>query len=100
MSNINQLYSVLFDTLKDLRDPAMKIDTARVKLINDTAKNIVDAAKTEVDCMRVTKSNGSGFLPVSQALPEGQLTMVPAPPAQQSVGGQLIAANVHRHTLD
>lgn len=107
MSDINQLYSVLFDTLKDLRDPEKKIDTARVKLINDTAKNIidtakteVDTAKTEVDCMRVTGTRGSGFLPAPMnPAAGGQPTLVPAPPIQEGVGSQLIAANVHRHEL-
>lgn len=96
MSDINKLYSVLFDTLQDLRDPAKKIDTARVKLINETAKNIVDAAKTEVDCMRVTGTRGSGFMPAPTARP----TMVPPPPAPQGVAGQLVAANVTTHRMD
>lgn len=103
MSNINDLYGVLFDTLKDLRNPDKKIDTIRVKLINDTAKNIVDAAKTEVDCMRVTGTRGSGFLPAptnpAQPATGGQPTMVPAPPIPKGVAGQLIAANVTRHEL-
>lgn len=93
MSDINKLYSVLFDTLQDLRDPEKKIDTTRVKLINETAKNIVDAAKTEVDCMRVTGTRGSGFLPA----PTGQPTLVPPLPGPQGVASQLVAANVHRH---
>lgn len=104
MSNINDLYDVLFATLNDLRDPEKKIDTGRVKLTNDTAKNIIDAAKLEVDCMRITKTAGSCFLPApakpDQPTTGGQPTLVPAPPSPQGVGGQLIAANVTRHTID
>jgi hypothetical protein len=108
-NDVNQLYSVLFDTLKDLRDPAKKIDTSRVKLINDTAKNIIDTAKTEVDCMRVTGSNrtGSGFLPIASNrqlvrhdTPEakGEPAMVPAPPDQMSAG-KMLSAYVTRHEI-
>lgn len=96
MSDINKLYSVLFDTLQDLRDPDKKIDTARVKLINETAKNIVDAAKTEVDCMRVTGTRGSGFMPAPTAYP----ALVPPPPAAQGIAGQLVAANVTTHRME
>lgn len=105
MSNINDLYGVLFDTLKDLRDPDKKIDTGRVKLINDTAKNIIDTAKTEVDCMRVTGTRGSGFLPAPNTQPQApaqaisKATLVPAPPTPQGMAGQLIAANVTRHEI-
>lgn len=96
MSDINKLYSVLFDTLQDLRDPEKKIDTTRVKLINETAKNIVDAAKTEVDCMRVTGTRGSGFMPTRAGAP----ALVSPPPAAQGVAGQLMAANVTTHRME
>lgn len=98
MSNINKLYDVLFDTLADLRNPETKIDPNRVKLINDTAKNIVDAAKTEVDCMRVTGTRASNFLPLAGPA-QNTTTLVPAPPPPQGVATQLIAANVTRHEL-
>lgn len=97
MSNdITELRSVLFDTLRDLRNKDAAIDIERVDAINDIAQTIIQSAKVEVDHMRVTGgASSSGFLPAPGARP----TLVPPVPAQQSVAGQLVAANVRRHEL-
>ncbi|WP_184415184.1 hypothetical protein [Rhodocyclus tenuis] len=73
MSDITRLRSALFATLDDLRDPAKTIDLDRVKAINETAKNITDTAKVEVNFLRVTgAAEGSGFIPTYKpALPGG-----------------------------
>lgn len=99
MSNdISELRSVLFDTLRDLRNKESSIDIERVGAINDIAQTIIQSAKVEVDHMRVTgATNGSGFLPAPTTA--GKPAMVPPPPGQQGVAGQLIAANVRRNEL-
>jgi hypothetical protein len=68
MSDINELRKVLFDTLTDLRNKDKTIDIDRAKAINDTAKNIIDSAKVEVDFMRVAGGQGSGFIGQASAL--------------------------------
>lgn len=61
MSNtISALYDALFETLQAARAGTMDIE--RVKAINDTAQTIVNAAKVEVDHMKVTGGSGSGFI--------------------------------------
>lgn len=64
MSNtISTLYDALFETLQAARAGTMDIE--RVKAINDTAQTIVNAAKVEVDHMKVTGGSGSGFIAAS-----------------------------------
>jgi len=61
MSNtISTLYDALFETLQAARAGSMDIE--RVKAINDTAQTIVNAAKVEVDHMKVTGGSGAGFM--------------------------------------
>ena len=63
MSDITTLRTILFSTLTDLRDTKTTVDVERIKLINDTAKNIIDTAKVEVDFMRATGTKSeTGFL--------------------------------------
>lgn len=65
MSNdINELRTHLFDTLRGIKDGSMKLETAQA--INETAQTIINAAKVEVDHMKVAggcsefmSSNGS-----------------------------------------
>jgi hypothetical protein len=101
MSNdITELRSVLFDTLRDLRNKEATIDIERCSAINDIAQTIIQTAKVEVDHMRVTGgTSSSGFLPAPTTLPPIK-TMVPAPPAQKGVAQQLVEANVTTHKMD
>lgn len=50
--NIEDLRSVLFDTIADLRNG--RIDVDKAKAIADLARVEVDSAKVEVDMIRVT----------------------------------------------
>lgn len=99
MSNdINELRGVLFDTLRDLRNKETSVDIERVGAINDIAQTIIQSAKVEVDHMRVTgTTSSSGFLPTPAMT--GVPALVPPPPSQQGVAGQLIAANVRRNEI-
>lgn len=99
-NDIAELRGILFDTLRDLRNKSAPMEIDRAKAISDLAQTVINSAKVEVDHMRVAgHTAGSGFLPTHQPVTGGQPTLVPAPPAPQGVGGQLIAANVHRHEL-
>lgn len=61
-NDITELRSILFDTLRGLKEKSIDIDQA--KAINDTAQTIINSAKVEVDHAKVTgKTSSSGFLP-------------------------------------
>jgi len=69
MSDINELRSILFDTLRALKNKDDSIDLERAKAINDTAQVLINSAKAEVDFIRVTgQASSSGFIP-TQASP-------------------------------
>lgn len=74
-NDITELRSHLFDTLRDLRNKEHPIDIDRVKAVNSIAKTVIDSAKVEVNFLRVTGGEGTGFLPDGQAaapkLPNG-----------------------------
>lgn len=72
---ISTLYDALFETLQAAKAGTMDIE--RVKAINDTAQTIVNAAKVEVDHMKVTGGSGSGFIAPDNGrpmLPGGSVT--------------------------
>lgn len=88
-NDINEVRDILFDTLRDLRNPDVKVDLDRAKLINDTAKHLIDTAKVENDYLRITNiTRGSGFMPT------GQPTALPShiPTGSTSLAAQLSAA--------
>lgn len=64
--NINSLRSILFDTMRGIKDGS--IDVEKAKTISDIGQVIINSAKVEVDAMRATGSEGSGFIPA--ALPD------------------------------
>lgn len=98
-NDINELRSVLFDTLRDLRQKDATVDLDRVRAINDIAKTAIDTAKVEVDYARVIGGElSSGFLPALEK-PASKPATVPAPPAQPGVAAQLVAANVTTHRM-
>ena len=64
MSNtIEDLRTHLFETLAALRDKANPMDIERAKAVADVSKVIVDSAKVECEHMKLTGSDGSGFIP-------------------------------------
>lgn len=65
MSNdVQALRGLLFDTLRDLRDKEKPMEVDRARAISDVAKVLVESAKVEVEHMKLTNSNGSGFIPI------------------------------------
>ena len=64
MSNdITELRGHLFDTLRGLKNKSIDIEQA--KAICEVASKITDTAKVEVDFLRVTESESTGFIPAS-----------------------------------
>ena len=60
MSDIAELRSHLFETLKGLKDGSIEIDKARA--ISQVAGTIIDTARVEVDFMRIAGGKGTGFI--------------------------------------
>jgi hypothetical protein len=58
--NLDTLRTLLFDTLRSVKDGNMDLDRARG--VNEIAKTLVDTAKVEVDFVRATDANHSEFI--------------------------------------
>lgn len=63
MNDISRLYDVLFETLQNLQDKDAPMDLDRAKAINETGQVIVNAAKTEIDFLKVTGRDRAAFFP-------------------------------------
>lgn len=72
-SDITALRSILFDTLKGIKDGS--VDIGKAKAINAVAQTIVDSARVEVEYLAATGGNSSSFIkPAADAdkpLPNG-----------------------------
>ena len=62
-NTINELNNALFETLRGLQEG--KIDLDRAKAINETAQTIINGAKVQVECIRVSGGGSSAFLGVA-----------------------------------
>jgi hypothetical protein len=65
-TGIKDLREHLFGVLEDLGDPESKVDLERVKQITEVSKQILDAAKTEIEMVKVLDAAGVRI----QAAPE------------------------------
>jgi hypothetical protein len=83
VNKIEDLRSIMFDTLRDLRDKEKPMDIERAKAVAEVAKVIVDSAKVEVDHMKITGGDGSGFIPDA-----GKKPALPAPGVPRLVKGR------------
>jgi hypothetical protein len=68
-NDVSALRGLLFDTLRDLRDKEKPMEVDRARAISDVAKVLVDSARVEVEHMKLTNSNGSGFIPLEDKTP-------------------------------
>jgi len=60
-NNIEELRSILFDTIREVKRGEIDLDKA--KAIENLSQTIINSAKVEVDYMRVTdKTTGTAFL--------------------------------------
>lgn len=64
---IEDLRDNLFAQMERLNDPSLDFEKElkKAKAFVDIGSVIVESAKAETDFMRITKSKGSGFIPVS-----------------------------------
>lgn len=67
---IDDLRDILFDTLADLRNKGNPMDLDRAHAIVQVGKALIDSAKTEVQFMKVTGADGTGF--IQKQLPDPQ----------------------------
>lgn len=68
---IEDLREHLFAALEGLRDKNNPMDIERARAIADVSRVIVDSAKVECDHMKLTGSDGSGFIPDAAPRLEG-----------------------------
>ncbi len=68
MKTMDDLRSVIFDTIDDVRKS--KIDAATARAISDLAQNVINSAKAEADYARATgQVVRSGLISTEQAAP-------------------------------
>jgi hypothetical protein len=61
-NNITTVRQHLLDTLADLRNPDKPMEIDRARAVADVSRVLVETAKVEVEFIKATSSNGSGFL--------------------------------------
>jgi len=104
---IDSLYGVMFETLQALRDKDKPMDIERAMAIKDVAQVIINTAKVEVDHMRVTGGQGSGFIPtqsVDRKIPQQQPAQslpaeIPTAHGTKTVTQHPSGATVTRHKM-
>ncbi|MGE0745264.1 MAG: hypothetical protein AB7K86_08455 [Rhodospirillales bacterium] len=74
--NINRLRGLLFASIERLADRDKPVDLDRERAIVEAAQVIVNTAKVEVDFIRATGGDGTGFIdapdePAASTLPDG-----------------------------
>lgn len=83
MKTMDDLRSVIFETIDDVRKS--KIDATTAKAISDLAQNVINSAKAEADYARATgQAVRSGLIstePTAPALPPPAAEAPPAVPA-------------------
>jgi hypothetical protein len=64
-NQIQDLRSFLFDQMKRLNDPACDLEKElkRSEAMVSVGNTLVNSAKVEVEFIRATNSNGTGFIP-------------------------------------
>lgn len=86
MKTMDDLRSVIFDTIDDVRKS--KIDAATAKAISELAQNVINSAKAEADYARATgQVVRSGLISTEPAAPP-----LPAPTAAQPLAAPTAAA--------
>jgi hypothetical protein len=60
--HITELRQQLLDTLKDLRNREQPMEPDRARAVAQVASVLVDTAKVEVEYLKVTNQDRSGFL--------------------------------------
>ena len=63
MNTIDDLRTHLFATLDGLRSKTDPMDIDRAKAVAEVAGKVIESAKVECEHMKLTGSQGSGFIP-------------------------------------
>lgn len=66
-NKISDLRDHLFEVIEQLKDRDQPMDLDRARAVADVAQVIVNSAKVEVEHMKVTGADGTGFIPESRA---------------------------------
>jgi len=62
-NTVQDLRKHLFETIQALKDPDNPMDIGRAKAISNAAQVVVNSAKVEIDYMKLTGGDGTGFIP-------------------------------------
>lgn len=79
-NKIEDLRNHLFATIEALLDEDHPMDIDRAKAVAEVGKVLIDSAKVEVDFIKQTGANGTGFIP------EGY-DVKPKPEKPKEIGG-------------
>ncbi len=66
-NGIGDLRSILFDTMRDLRDKEKPMEIDRAKAVAEVARELINSAKVEVEHMKIAGGKGSGFIPIASS---------------------------------
>lgn len=91
--HIDQLRSHLLETLAALKDRTNPMDPNRARAVAEVASVLVDSAKVEVDYLKVTGQDKSGFLEAASGTPAlppagASASALPSPPVPASAFSQ------------
>lgn len=75
-NDITGLRGHLFETLAALRDKKNPMDIDRAKAIAEVAREVVNTAKVEVEFIKATGGQGSGFIAKIEPPKPGQPRLV------------------------
>lgn len=92
MNDITALRRHLFQTLDALKDKNNPMDIERAKAVKDVAQTIINGAKVEVDFIRATGSQGTGFIPALGIPEKPQVTAT-------GTGEKIVAGGTTVHKL-
>lgn len=98
--NITDLRGHLFAALRGLTDTKNPMDVDRARAVSDVAQVIINSAKVEIEHMKVTGGDGSGF--ISAPKDDGGKKPAITDGHQPSIGTlieQRPGVTVRRHTL-
>jgi len=84
VKTMDDLRSVIFDTIDDVRKS--KIDAATARAISDLAQNVINSAKAEADYARAT----------GQVVRSGLISTEPAAPPPAGAHGSAAPCGAHR----
>ena len=100
-NDINALRDILFDTIRALKDKENPLSLDRAKMVGELSQVVINSAKVELEHARLTKTAGTGFIPLGSAAPEHEPD--PSAPVATATGTKTVqqigGATVTSHRL-